>query len=108
FFSSSRRRHTRFSRDWSSDVCSSDLGDEQEPGEQLRSVFRRAQKLPGLLGEIDEDRGGIEDPCLAGAGSLGVDDSGNLPVRIDQIGRASCRGGGWRTGASGGASTPAA
>src|SRR5690606_39859812 len=23
---SSRRRHTRFSRDWSSDVCSSDLG----------------------------------------------------------------------------------
>src|SRR5690606_40944880 len=25
-FVSSRRRHTRFSRDWSSDVCSSDLG----------------------------------------------------------------------------------
>src|SRR5690606_12152741 len=25
FFISSRRRHTRFSRDWSSDVCSSDL-----------------------------------------------------------------------------------
>src|SRR5690606_39909666 len=25
FFVSSRRRHTRFSRDWSSDVCSSDL-----------------------------------------------------------------------------------
>src|SRR5690606_40078601 len=24
---SSRRRHTRFSRDWSSDVCSSDLDD---------------------------------------------------------------------------------
>src|SRR5690606_25942101 len=29
---SSRRRHTRFSRDWSSDVCSSDL--------RLRYVFR--------------------------------------------------------------------
>src|SRR5690606_39434931 len=28
FFFSSRRRHTRFSRDWSSDVCSSDLEDE--------------------------------------------------------------------------------
>src|SRR5690606_39534450 len=28
FFFSSRRRHTRFSRDWSSDVCSSDLLDE--------------------------------------------------------------------------------
>src|SRR5690606_41022487 len=25
FFFASRRRHTRFSRDWSSDVCSSDL-----------------------------------------------------------------------------------
>src|SRR2546429_1342697 len=30
FFFSSRRRHTRCSRDWSSDVCSSDL-----PGVQL-------------------------------------------------------------------------
>src|SRR5690606_39722589 len=29
FFFSSRRRHTRFSRDWSSDVCSSDLELEQ-------------------------------------------------------------------------------
>src|SRR5690606_1714741 len=28
FFFSSRRRHTRFSRDWSSDVCSSDLWEE--------------------------------------------------------------------------------
>src|SRR5690606_40554150 len=29
FFFSSRRRHTRFSRDWSSDVCSSDLVGEK-------------------------------------------------------------------------------
>src|SRR2546429_1487100 len=28
FYFSSRRRHTRCSRDWSSDVCSSDLWDE--------------------------------------------------------------------------------
>src|SRR2546429_1675616 len=28
FFFSSRRRHTRCSRDWSSDVCSSDLADD--------------------------------------------------------------------------------
>src|SRR5690625_7141863 len=28
FFFSSRRRHTRWPRDWSSDVCSSDLGQE--------------------------------------------------------------------------------
>src|SRR5439155_6873379 len=27
FFCSSRRRHTRWPRDWSSDVCSSDLGE---------------------------------------------------------------------------------
>src|SRR6266481_9777930 len=27
FFFSSRRRHTRWNCDWSSDVCSSDLGD---------------------------------------------------------------------------------
>src|SRR3712207_2024038 len=28
YFFSSRRRHTRYWRDWSSDVCSSDLGEE--------------------------------------------------------------------------------
>src|SRR5690606_26991657 len=31
FFFSSRRRHTRFSRDWSSDVCSSDLSTAKCP-----------------------------------------------------------------------------
>src|SRR5699024_11845971 len=30
FFFSSRRRHTRSKRDWSSDVCSSDLGELEE------------------------------------------------------------------------------
>src|SRR5436309_4390866 len=35
FFFSSRRRHTRFSRDWSSDVCSSDL--EHAPQNPLNS-----------------------------------------------------------------------
>src|SRR5699024_2373399 len=29
FFFSSRRRHTRSKRDWSSDVCSSDLGEPE-------------------------------------------------------------------------------
>src|SRR5690625_7298336 len=29
FFFSSRRRHTRWPRDWSSDVCSSDLGEDR-------------------------------------------------------------------------------
>src|SRR5688500_2810707 len=42
FFFSSRRRHTRLQGDWSSDVCSSDLGytgleqDAVEAGRQLR------------------------------------------------------------------------
>src|SRR5438874_4753529 len=40
FFFSSRRRHTRSLRDWSSDVCSSDL----DVG--LREHFREAQRLP--------------------------------------------------------------
>src|SRR5207249_5027434 len=31
FFFSSRRRHTRSKRDWSSDVCSSDLSFERYP-----------------------------------------------------------------------------
>src|SRR5690606_39670386 len=38
FFFSSRRRHTRFSRDWSSDVCSSDL-------EQLEQALQQGPAL---------------------------------------------------------------
>src|SRR5690625_6521755 len=36
FFFSSRRRHTRWPRDWSSDVCSSDLaaGDDHDLAQQ--------------------------------------------------------------------------
>src|SRR5207245_8325743 len=36
FFFSSRRRHTRCYRDWSSDVCSSDLGGLSLGGPPLR------------------------------------------------------------------------
>src|SRR5690606_41095830 len=36
FFFSSRRRHTRFSRDWSSDVCSSDLSTPEFAGDLHR------------------------------------------------------------------------
>src|SRR2546429_6705586 len=35
FFFSSRRRHTRCSRDWSSDVCSSDLVDVHDTSRSL-------------------------------------------------------------------------
>src|SRR5690606_30571619 len=45
FFFSSRRRHTRFSRDWSSDVCSSDLRHfEHEPVEHIAGP-RHAQEI---------------------------------------------------------------
>src|SRR5690349_22719398 len=36
FFFSSRRRHTRSLRDWSSDVCSSDLGRDAKGRKQYR------------------------------------------------------------------------
>src|SRR5215475_14836331 len=39
FFFSSRRRHTRFSRDWSSDVCSSDLEGLPAGGTVIRWTF---------------------------------------------------------------------
>src|SRR5256884_6117737 len=38
FFFSSRRRHTRCSRDWSSDVCSSDLFLSEHSGERPAST----------------------------------------------------------------------
>src|SRR2546422_1745871 len=42
FFFSSRRRHTRCSRDWSSDVCSSDLDDPASHGYRARRTRRNA------------------------------------------------------------------
>src|SRR5437870_2365712 len=62
FFFSSRRRHTRWPRDWSSDVCSSDLPIAVEllpfhaevratMGDQLVGFFKRAlveQELDAL------------------------------------------------------------
>src|SRR5690606_40108484 len=44
FFFSSRRRHTRFSRDWSSDVCSSDLP-TPKPGSTMHAyVYKSLRK----------------------------------------------------------------
>src|SRR5437660_1892869 len=43
FFFSSRRRHTIWPRDWSSDVCSSDLG---EIFEGKRKMTREARPAP--------------------------------------------------------------
>src|SRR5690606_31890099 len=47
FLFSSRRRHTRFSRDWSSDVCSSDLGPCDHPGwsDDFRGSLYQVRKV---------------------------------------------------------------
>src|SRR2546430_6734213 len=41
FFFSSRRRHTRFDCDWSSDVCSSDLGHRRTTSRRIRRSLER-------------------------------------------------------------------
>src|SRR5215471_20902281 len=76
FFFSSRRRHTRSLRDWSSDVCSSDLlrGDGQNVREYLivtaarlidergsaglsvRDIAREARVADGVLYNYFEDK----------------------------------------------------
>src|SRR5207247_7042537 len=48
FFFSSRRRHTRSTRDWSSDVCSSDLKAQQV----VREVGMSAEALRASLHTI--------------------------------------------------------
>src|SRR5256884_8267263 len=49
FFFSSRRRHTRCSRDWSSDVCSSDL-------QRQRADEMTARLALGLRARLDQSR----------------------------------------------------
>src|SRR5699024_11251942 len=51
FFFSSRRRHTRSKRDWSSDVCSSDLDLRRIPGGEIRADRQ--------VGQRDAGRGGV-------------------------------------------------
>src|SRR5699024_11745089 len=72
FFFSSRRRHTRSKRDWSSDVCSSDL--------PARLAAATAPHLRGGCGG---------QPCRCGPISVGHRACGVGENR--QIGRASCR-----------------
>src|SRR5207302_4948253 len=90
FFFSSRRRHTRFSRDWSSDVCSSDLDEfyhvRIQPKPLARAPFRRRQ------------RSGDREPSISPrAKAFSVDRAGyavgfsKLVLWPLEIGRASCR-----------------
>src|SRR5690606_40092341 len=55
FFFSSRRRHTRFSRDWSSDVCSSDLARRTAVG--LSSTATMGSDVG--VGQVFGYRGGL-------------------------------------------------
>src|SRR5438445_13690787 len=49
FFFSSRRRHTRYWRDWSSDVCSSDLSGTLKESERIATVAKRPGVALGAL-----------------------------------------------------------
>src|SRR5260370_13284593 len=52
FFFSSRRRHTRFKCDWSSDVCSSDLVSTQLTGANMRTVETPSAAGTGWRGSL--------------------------------------------------------
>src|SRR5207253_6056338 len=97
---SSRRRHTRWPRDWSSDVCSSDLKQichiaGGEIGEPLIDIgdsglVKHAEPIAGGLSLVLHDR------------RQEVFTHGRLMRLADlegaQIGRASCRERVWRAG----------
>src|SRR2546430_7608913 len=75
FFFSSRRRHTRFDCDWSSDVCSSDLQVQRRAGEGGRDARGRrvAAELQGRPGPVrreqeDGDRRTVRGDQGAGRG----------------------------------------
>src|SRR6266436_8582839 len=62
FFFSSRRRHTRCSRDWSSDVCSSDLEGHGQP----EAFAGRTALVEGHEGDPEMDVG-LDEIALPGA-----------------------------------------
>src|SRR5258707_8353525 len=91
-FFSSRRRHTRYWRDWSSDVCSSDLLGFGEHGlERVAALFHLGEdEVAGTV----EDAGERDDAIARNAFTQdGVD--GDAPCHAgfhgEEIGRASCR-----------------
>src|SRR5699024_11572777 len=88
FFFSSRRRHTRSKRDWSSDVCSSDLAVETVRAKGNGGSNRTAVKKVLLRAESRLPRGGFFLFCRRA-------DHRGYKNRADKIGRASCRERGW-------------
>src|SRR2546422_8155169 len=69
FFFSSRRRHTRCSRDWSSDVCSSDLFWAEVAHRFVLGFeieYCNGEHLPvGGANQRDEGEQGERQPCSA-------------------------------------------
>src|SRR2546421_12975842 len=72
FFFSSRRRHTRSDRDWSSDVCSSDLdgGRGAYPARLLRGGPRGGTVRAARGGEVGRASGRGRVGISGGAGLL--------------------------------------
>src|SRR2546430_10560485 len=83
FFFSSRRRHTRFDCDWSSDVCSSDL--------PCPSTCRKVA-IPDTLMGTDSHTTMVNGLGVLGWGTGGIEaEAAILGQPAYQIGRASCR-----------------
>src|SRR3712207_8758181 len=83
---SSRRRHTRYWRDWSSDVCSSDLGVARVRATGFDDVPKGC--LVGVGGIADA--AGVDHQDAGGQGHLAL--QVGVPAQQQrQIGRASCR-----------------
>src|SRR5215203_6614880 len=68
FFFSSRRRHTRYWRDWSSDVCSSDLTVGPVEAAEAQAVLGRGQL--GQAAAVTGHEGVPVDPGLDVAAAL--------------------------------------
>src|SRR5439155_10230805 len=91
-FFSSRRRHTRWPRDWSSDVCSSDLGDAVH--RVNAALARRSRHVSPKMGEIVRYGASWAGAYLVKRGRFLA---AELPALLgeeiarEEIGRASCR-----------------
>src|SRR2546429_6878555 len=86
FFFSSRRRHTRCSRDWSSDVCSSDLLGILHVEEHFAYNGREEARL--VYGTDDPRHPGAQYQLTRGDVLL----AGPVDLIARQIGRAAGRG----------------
>src|SRR5206468_8579523 len=88
FFFSSRRRHTRSDRDWSSDVCSSDL--RALTGNCGSSTTIRNCQLAPALGIVPNVMS-ASVTCSNDGSYFSASTASVNPVLPSEIGRASCR-----------------